>query len=88
MGRDHATIIKIPQLEGNRSSLSKQKTTSLEVQCKYTFSESDSYHWLELQSHAGIVIVHDIHAQLQTDDSFVPYVTRAIPEKDLTDDGI
>ena len=88
IGRDHATIIKIPQLEGNRSPVSKGKTTSLEVQCKYTFSESDLYHWLTLHSRARIVVDHDIYAQLQTNDSFVPYITKAIAEKDLRDDGI
>ena len=46
------------------------------------------YNWLTLQSRGRIVIDHDVYAQIQANDSFVPYIEKAIAERDLTDDDI
>lgn len=48
-------------------------------------SEPGLYHWLTLQSRASVVIDH-VYAQLQTDNSFVTYTTKAVEEKDIIDD--
>ena len=34
------------------------------------------------------MIDHDVYAQMQANDSFVPYITKAIAQQDLTDDDI